>query len=273
MDRLFKIHARSHRVIDHIIPPKQDKEKMPTTKEEKELWSTLDAMVLQWIYATISHDLLYTILEPDTTAMEAWNKLRDIFQDNRHSRAVTLEYDFTHVDMADFSNISAYCQHLKSLSDQLKNVGSPVNNNRLVLQLVFGLTEPYNSVVTLISQNDPLPQFYQARSMLTLEEVDLVKKVAHSSSSGMVARYSNGPHDISDHASSHRNNTGRKRNQNRSYNGRKNRSNNGGCGGEKGSIRTSNNRGIGQQPTGQQPPINIPWYGGQPWPWMAPWAP
>ncbi|KAL1372695.1 hypothetical protein AAHE18_01G222200 [Arachis hypogaea] len=136
--------------------------------------------------------------------------------------------------MADFPNISAYCQHLKSLSDQFKNVGSPVDNNRLVLQLVFGLTEPYKSVATLISQNDPLPQFYQARSMLTLEEADLVKKVAHSSSSAMVARYSNGPHDISDHASSNCNNTGGKRNQNRSYNGRKNRSNNGGRGGEKG---------------------------------------
>ncbi|XLR04576.1 hypothetical protein S83_070774 [Arachis hypogaea] len=216
--------------------------------------------------------------------MEAWNRLRDIFQDNKHSRAITLEYDFTHVDMADFPNVSAYCQHLKSLSDQLKNVGSPVDNNRLVLQLVSSLTELYKGVATLIRQSDLLSQFYQARSMLTLEEAGLAKKAAHSSSSAMVARYSNGPHDISDHASSNRNNTGRKRNQNRSYNGGKNRSNNGGRGGGKGGIGgggnagggpigRGNNRSIGQQPTGQQPPTNTPWYGGQPWPWMAPWAP
>ncbi|XP_029128942.1 uncharacterized protein LOC114916434 [Cajanus cajan] len=76
---LFKIHARSHKVIDHIIPPMKGKEKVPQTEEEKELWSTLDATVLQWIYATISHDILQTILEPDTMAMEAWNRLRDIF--------------------------------------------------------------------------------------------------------------------------------------------------------------------------------------------------
>ncbi|XP_060201930.1 uncharacterized protein LOC132630364 [Lycium barbarum] len=93
---LFKIHARSHKVIDHIIPPAKGKEKPPKTEEEMELWVTLDATVLQLIYATISQDLLHTILEPDTTAMEAWNRLRDIFQDNKHSRAVTLEYDFTH---------------------------------------------------------------------------------------------------------------------------------------------------------------------------------
>ncbi|XP_028193313.1 uncharacterized protein LOC114378928 [Glycine soja] len=184
---LFKIHARSHRVIDHIIPSWDGKQKIPPTEEETELWLTLDATVLQWIYATISHDLLHTILEPDTTAMEAWNRLRDIFQDNKHSRAITLEYDFTHTTMEAFSSVSAYCQHLKSLSDQLKNVEFPVDNSRLVLQLVSSPTEPYKGVATLIRQSDPLPQFYQARSMLVLEESDL-KKVAQTSSSAMVAR-------------------------------------------------------------------------------------
>ncbi|KAL4554878.1 hypothetical protein LXL04_037485 [Taraxacum kok-saghyz] len=81
---LFKIHARSHKVYHHIIKPAIGKEKAPSTEEEQELWLTLDATVLQWIYATISHDLLHTILEPDSTAMEAWNRLRDIFQDNKH---------------------------------------------------------------------------------------------------------------------------------------------------------------------------------------------
>ncbi|XP_047151379.1 uncharacterized protein LOC124823246 [Vigna umbellata] len=150
---------------------------MPQIEEAQELWSTLDATILQWIYVTISHDL-HTILETDTTVMEAWNRLRDKFQDNKYSRVVTLEHDFTHTDMANFPNVFAYCQHLKSLSNQLKNVGSPVDNNRLVLQMVSGLTEPYNGATTLIRQSDPLPHFYQARSMLTLEEVGLAKKAA-----------------------------------------------------------------------------------------------
>ncbi|XP_055812047.1 uncharacterized protein LOC129881962 [Solanum dulcamara] len=114
--------------------------------------------------------------------MKAWSRLRDIIQDNKHSRDVTLEYDFTHVDMVDFPNVSTYCQHLKSLADQLKNVGSLVANHRLVLQLVSSLTETYQGVATLIRQRDSLPQFYHAHSMLTLEEVGHAKKVAHSSS-------------------------------------------------------------------------------------------
>ncbi|XP_057548104.1 uncharacterized protein LOC130826537 [Amaranthus tricolor] len=191
---LFKIHARSHRVLHHIIPPlTTDKvtEKHPLTDEEQEWWSTLDAAVISWIYSTISGDLLETIIEPDATAMAAWNRLRDIFQDNQNSRAVTLEQDFSSTKMEDFPNASAYCQRLKGLSDQLRNVGAPVDNNRLVLQLVSGLTEPYNGVATLIRQSSPLPQFYQARSMITLEEASLTKRAAMTSNSvsGLVATF------------------------------------------------------------------------------------
>ena len=127
---LFKITAHSHKVLHHIIPPANGKEKVPTTEDEKELWSTLDATVLSWLYATISNDLLHTIIEPDATTMDAWNRLRDIFQDNKHSRVVTLEAEFSNTKMENFSNGSAYYQCLNSLADQLKkcwstDVGEP----------------------------------------------------------------------------------------------------------------------------------------------------
>jgi len=43
---LYKIIAHSHKVLHHIIPPANGKEKVPATEDEKELWSTLDATVL-----------------------------------------------------------------------------------------------------------------------------------------------------------------------------------------------------------------------------------
>ncbi|XP_074293657.1 uncharacterized protein LOC141620770 [Silene latifolia] len=101
--------------------------------------------------------------------------VKNIFQDNHYSRAVTLEKEFSSTSMGDFSFVSAYCQRLKALSDQLKNVGSPVTNNRLVLQLILGLSPAIKELETLIQQSDPLPQFYRTRSMLTLEEAGLAK--------------------------------------------------------------------------------------------------
>lgn len=84
--------------------------------------------------------------------MEAWNWLRGIFQNNKHFRFLTLEQEFSQTKMTDFSNASAYCQRLKILSDQLKNIGSPVSNSRLVLQMVASLTEAYNGIGTLTAK-------------------------------------------------------------------------------------------------------------------------
>ncbi|XP_050889766.1 uncharacterized protein LOC127095064 [Lathyrus oleraceus] len=146
---LFRIHARSNRVLHHIVPS-IGKEPPAITDANHEQWSILDATVLQWIYSTISTDLLTTIQEPNSTAMEAWNHLEDIFQDNQNARAVTLEQEFSNTRMEDFPNVSAYYQRLKMLSNQLRNVGSPINNHCLVLQLISGLPEAYRSVSTLI---------------------------------------------------------------------------------------------------------------------------
>ncbi|XP_074293743.1 uncharacterized protein LOC141620890 [Silene latifolia] len=184
---LFTNYAKANRVLHHIIDPK-GKSTKPVTDDDKELWETIDATVLQWIYATISDDLLQTVVEDDSTAMECWNRIRDIFQDNQHSRAVTLEQEFSHLMMEDFSSASAYCQRLKSIADQLKNVGSPVSDTRLVLQMVSGLTEAYHGVGTIIRQSTPLPPFYRARSMLTLEEAGLAKQAATNAHSANYAK-------------------------------------------------------------------------------------
>ncbi|XP_056685499.1 uncharacterized protein [Spinacia oleracea] len=128
---LFKIHATTYEVMDHILEPSEDAPTSPSI--DKALWARLDAIVLQWIYGTISNDLLHTILEPGSTAKQAWERLKNIFQDNKSSRAVALESQFSHVALYNFPNVTSYCQRIKMLADQLKNVGAPVTEQRLVL--------------------------------------------------------------------------------------------------------------------------------------------
>nr|KAJ0214224.1 hypothetical protein LSAT_V11C400209710 [Lactuca sativa] len=79
---LFKIHCCAFQVGNHIdsqvkLPPSAPTYS-PATKAEKtnvtsesEIWSRLDASVLQWIYNTISNALLHTILKPNTTTSQA----------------------------------------------------------------------------------------------------------------------------------------------------------------------------------------------------------
>ena len=44
------------------------------------------------------------------------------------------------------------------------------SDNRLVLQLIKGLTPEFNEVATYLEQLEPFPYFYQARSRLILHE-------------------------------------------------------------------------------------------------------
>ncbi|KAI3667443.1 hypothetical protein L6452_42501 [Arctium lappa] len=104
-----------------------------------------------------------------SNAQTAWDHLKSIFQDNKNSRAVNLEHQFSRTQQSNFPNVSAYCQSLKMIANQLANVGSRVTNQRLVLQLVADLSEGYDGVATIIQHSDSVPSFYQARSMLILE--------------------------------------------------------------------------------------------------------
>ncbi|XP_050916761.1 uncharacterized protein LOC127131921 [Lathyrus oleraceus] len=143
--------------------------------------------------------------------METWNRLEDIFQDNQNARAVTLEQEFSNTHMEDFPNVSSYCQCLKMLSNQLRNVGSLVNNHRLVLQLISGLPEAYRSVATLIFQSNPIPEFYQAHSMLTLEEAGMAKMANTGSHAAMHTTQPKPTEDTSKHGNRRPGNRSRSR--------------------------------------------------------------
>lgn len=49
------------------------------TDQTYETWLEIDAIVLQWIYGTLSDDLLTRVLELDSTAHEAWTEFRTFF--------------------------------------------------------------------------------------------------------------------------------------------------------------------------------------------------
>ncbi|XP_071694780.1 uncharacterized protein [Rutidosis leptorrhynchoides] len=169
----FKIHFRAHDVLDHLTSetPQASLSKGKDTEFiTPELWARHDAIVIQWIYATFSLDLMNTIMEPDAAAKKTWDRLKSMFHDNKHSRALTLENQFVNTKLDNFHNMSTYCQELKMIADQLADVDSKVEPHRLVLQLVIGLNDNYAQIRTHINQMDKLPTFYDAWSKLILEE-------------------------------------------------------------------------------------------------------
>ncbi|XP_022032622.1 uncharacterized protein LOC110933724 [Helianthus annuus] len=174
---LYKIQCKAYQVFDHLQPKPatsssgtdngSDKDK---DAAQTESWERLDSIVLQWIYGTISTNLLHTILKPNTTAYDAWTALANLFQDNKATRIIDLNNKFANTRLDQFSSMSAYCQAMKVIFDQLTNVGSPISDEQLVLQILTGLTEQYEGIGLLIQQTKPLPDFYETRSRLCMAE-------------------------------------------------------------------------------------------------------
>ena len=63
-----------------------------------------------------------TVVSPGDFAKTTWNKIRDIFQDNKATRAIYLEKQFSHTDMANYTDVNAHCLYLKNLADQLAQI-------------------------------------------------------------------------------------------------------------------------------------------------------
>ncbi|CAJ2652480.1 unnamed protein product [Trifolium pratense] len=155
---LFKVQARVHDVLEHIIPPTEEKAIAAYEKvkaDDLPLWKQLDVVVLQWIYATVSTDILTSILIDGDSAEHAWKSVADLFQDNKNSRAMYLNKEFTNTSLVDFSTTTAYCNRLKSPADQLANVGAPVIEHGMVLKMLQGLTEQFQFCHCDSKQEDP----------------------------------------------------------------------------------------------------------------------
>ncbi|XP_021990826.1 uncharacterized protein LOC110887555 [Helianthus annuus] len=144
--KLFKFHAIAYKVLNHIDGSPHPK----TTDPEHEAWKELDALVSQWNYSTLSDDLLTRVLDTDATAHDTWLKLEKIFLSNKQAKAAALETRFVNLTLASCSSVDDYCQQLKELANQLADVDKPVNDQRLVLQLVRGHSPEFDTTAQLI---------------------------------------------------------------------------------------------------------------------------
>ncbi|KAJ9535722.1 hypothetical protein OSB04_un001122 [Centaurea solstitialis] len=191
---LFRIHCTAFLVADHLEPRRPSPTATPSTDKEKQSasphadsWERLDAIVLQWIYGTISTGLLKTVIKKSTTAYDAWKAIENLFQDNKATRALFLKQKFANTRLEIFSSMHAYCQEIKVLADQLNNVDAPVDEQDLVLQTIAGLTEQYETVGTILQNTKPLPSFFEVRSQLCMNETTKANQALHSSQQAATA--------------------------------------------------------------------------------------
>lgn len=212
---------------------------------ERERWSREDVDLWHDLYFSSRH-----CPQKQMYARDLWTTIENLFRDNKEARAIQLDHELRFLTIGDLS-VHDYCQKLKSLSDLLANVDSPVSERALVMHMLNGLCDKFYYIINVSKHRNPFPTFTVARSMLLMEEERLkkqTKKLVHqpANSSSPNILYDGQPSIDYGHQ------------QQQSYQNNNNRNNNGRG---RGRGRNSNTRGRGRY---QQNWNNNSWQS-QPW--------
>ena len=136
-------------------------------------WSRMDCVVVSWLFNTISPDLLDVIYERDgISARAAWLGIEQQFLNNRESRAMLLDAEFRTLSQGALS-IDDYCRKMKGMADALADLGEPVHDRTLVLNILRGLNERFQFMAQFITRQKPFPSFADVRADLRLAELNM----------------------------------------------------------------------------------------------------
>ncbi|KAI3693811.1 hypothetical protein L1987_76763 [Smallanthus sonchifolius] len=178
--KLFMLHATGYDVVHHIDgTPAPDKDDADYSS-----WKKIDAVVLQWIYDTLSDELLVRVLEDTSTAYEAWERVKKLFLNNKGSRAHALQHELTNLTLSAMPDLDSYCQRIRELADQLAAVDCPLTNTQRILHLVRGLPREYDTTAAILNQS--LPPWETAVDQLQSEARRIAAR-EHTPSTPLVA--------------------------------------------------------------------------------------
>ena len=136
-------------------------------------WSRMDCVVVSWLFNTISPDLLDVVHEQDgISARAAWLGLEQQFLNNRESRAMLLDAEFRTLCQGALS-VDDYCRKMKTMADALADLGEPIPDRTLVLNVLRGLNERFQFMSQLITRQRPFPSFADVRADLRLAELNM----------------------------------------------------------------------------------------------------
>jgi hypothetical protein len=133
----------------------------------------MDCVVVSWLYNTVSADLLDVIHECDgVTARVASLGIEQQFLNNRESRAMILDAEFRNFCQGSLS-IDEYCRKMKTMADALADLGEPLTDRTMVMNILRGLNERFQFVAQLLSRQRPFPSFVDVRADLRLAELTM----------------------------------------------------------------------------------------------------
>ncbi|WVZ58081.1 hypothetical protein U9M48_008389 [Paspalum notatum var. saurae] len=123
----------------------------------------MDLHVLSWVYGTISPELFEIITTANPSARAARLAPEERFVGNRETRVLLVDTEFRTLSRGTLS----------TLADTLVELGEPISDRLLVINVLRGLADRFAHLRPYIKRRRPPPSFAEVRSELQLEELSL----------------------------------------------------------------------------------------------------
>jgi hypothetical protein len=131
-------------------------------------WRRMDNVVLNCISNSITPELHQVVQERGATVRHLWLAIENQFLGNREQRTLHLDAAFRNFVQGDLT-VSEYCRKFKNMADALADLGSPVDDRILVLNILRGLNPLFEHLGAIIRRYTPFPSFLKVRDDLILE--------------------------------------------------------------------------------------------------------
>jgi hypothetical protein len=112
------------------------------------------------------------VWEHGCTARHLWLAIENQFLGNREQRTLHLDAVIHTFVQGDLS-VNEYCRKFKAMADGLVDLGAPVEDRILVLNILWGLNQCLEHVSSIIRCYSPFSNFLKVRGDLLLEKIHM----------------------------------------------------------------------------------------------------
>ncbi|KAJ4768699.1 hypothetical protein LUZ62_079074 [Rhynchospora pubera] len=168
---VLKGHGLMHFIDGSKVPPDQH---IATTNgdlietSEFLLWQQQDQLILAWLFSSISPSVLAQVTSCQTS-FDLWSCLNSMHSTQSMAKILDLKLQLQ-TSKKGGANCSQFLQHMQSLADRLRSIGSDVNDQDLLMYILQGLGTEYESFVTALSMRFAPPTMAELSGLLLAHE-------------------------------------------------------------------------------------------------------
>jgi len=126
-------------------------------------------------------DCHLSTLAPCTTAKQAWEALKAVYQAKSTARRVQLKRELSTLKKEPSEPLTKYVARAKDIRDQLIAAGHAINDEEIVWPLLAGLPAEYDIIVTMLEASDDTPDLDGVLAKLLPVEQRMMPKGAKAS--------------------------------------------------------------------------------------------